>query len=82
MSNDGKLTDKDGNSLADNKIVMYDNKIEEVKTGMLTLYIVSGILIMVIFVGGGTYYYSNRKTGKVKLIKGKIRKRKIHKNGV
>ena len=77
MSSDGSLTDKDGKSLADNKLTMYDKKIPDVKTGMDGIYKVFGILFGVIILGGGTYYFVQRKN--TVSVPCKIRKRRIYK---
>lgn len=83
MNDDGTLTDKDGNSLEDNKLVMKDEKIKEVKTGLLPVFIVFGIVIVVGGLGIGSYYYVKRTSNVVNDNsndkKNKIRKRKIHK---
>ncbi len=77
IKSDGTLTDKDGKSLANNKLVMQDKKIDELKTGMGRLYIVLTIFVVVIALGGTTYYFTIKKNQQ--LIPLKIRKRKIHK---
>ena len=77
MGTDGKLTDKDGKSLADNKLVMHDKKIDEVKTGMDKVYKVVGICLFVVAVGASSYFYMNQKNHPNSSLK--IRKRKIHK---
>ena len=77
MGTDGKLTDKDGKSLADNKLVMHDKKIDEVKTGMDKVYKVVGICLFVVAVGASSYFYMNQKNHPKSSLK--IRKRKIHK---
>ena len=80
LKEDGTLVDKDGNSLKEQKIVMYDKRIEEVKTGQLSLYIVIGMLAGVVVLGGGTYYYITHKNSVVTSKSTvKIRKRRIHK---
>lgn len=75
LKDDGTIVDKDGNSIKDSTLVMKDSKLEEVKTGQLSLYIISGLTIVMIGVGAGTYYLMGQK--KIDVIK-KIRKRKIH----
>lgn len=77
MKSDGTLTDKDGKSLADNKLTIQDKKIPEVKTGMDKLYKVLVIFLIVILLGGVSYYLTIKKKGTAVPIK--IRKRKIHK---
>lgn len=77
MKSDGTLTDKNGKSLADNKLTMQDKKIQEVKTGMDKLYKVLVIFLIVILLGGVSYYLTIKKKGTAVPIK--IRKRKIHK---
>ena len=56
---------------------MQDKKIDELKTGMGRLYIVLTIFVVVIALGGTTYYFTIKKNQQ--LIPLKIRKRKIHK---
>ena len=83
LKTDGTLADKDGNSLADNKLVMADKRIDELETGSLSTYMVLGILVVVVGLGAGSYYYlthskvNNSVTNKV--VDKKIRRRKIHK---
>lgn len=77
MKSDGTLTDKDGKSLANNKLTMHDKKIQEVKTGMDKLYKVLAILLTVAVLGGVSYYLIIKKN-KPSMTQ-KIRKRKIHK---
>ena len=79
MKKDGTLADKDGNAIADNKIVMKDEPIKQVPTGMLSIYIVLGILVIVVIVGSCTYYYSAKGIRRSSVKNDKIRKRKIHK---
>lgn len=89
LSSDGKLTDKDGNSLADNKLVMHDKAIQEVKTGSLSLYIVVIVLVSMAVLCIGSYCYVNMVNSNDKDIvsshakdevkRTKIRQRKIHK---
>ena len=86
---DGSLTDKDGNSLTDNKLVMYDKAIREVKTGSLSLYIIIFTLILMTILGIGSYCYVNMVNSNDETVgsnyantekKGtKVRQRKIHK---
>ena len=57
MKNDGTLTDKDGKSLADSKLVMHDKKLTEVKTGMLTTFIVALIIFVVSIIGVYSYFF-------------------------
>ena len=56
LTEDGKLVDKDGKSLADNKLVMYDKKINDVKTGMLGLYITFCVVIVAALSGIASYF--------------------------
>ena len=77
MKTDGTLTDKDGKSLTNNKLTMYDKKIQEVKTGMDKLYKVLIILLAVAVLGGISYYLIIKKNKPS--MTPKIRKRKIHK---
>ena len=61
MKPDGTLTDKDGNSLKDTKIVMHDKKIPNVVTGPLALYVVGSILILTLGCGAGSYVMLNKR---------------------
>ena len=79
MKNDGKIYDVSGKLITDNKITMYDKKIEEVKTGQLSLYIVIGVLVSVGLLGVGTYYMMHKNGSSIAKFTSKIRKRKIHK---
>lgn len=76
VKEDGTLTDKDGNSLAENKLVMKDKSINDVKTSELPIIIIFIIGIAAIAVG--TTYYS-KKTPLVNNSNNtsKIRKRKL-----
>ena len=57
MTDDGTLTDKDGKSLANNKLVMKDAPIKDVTTGMLPIIIIGGLGVC--SVGGLGYAYFN-----------------------
>ena len=61
MKDDGTLTDKDGKSLKDSKIVMHDKKLQDVKTGSLGLYLVFAIIVGACAFGVGSYYKMNKK---------------------
>lgn len=58
MNEDGTLSDKDGKSLADNKIVMKDAPVKDVKTGMLPILLTSIVALASFAV---LYYYNNLK---------------------
>ena len=60
MTEDGKLVDKNGTSLANSKLVMKDAPITDVKTGMLPFVIISLLAIGSI---GGAFYVYNRSSG-------------------
>lgn len=77
LKEDGTLVDKDGKSLDNNKIEMFDTPLENKKTGSLDIYVITGIGLGVIVLGLGTYYYLN-KTKINDIVVKKIRKRKIH----
>lgn len=80
MKADGTLLDEDGNIINDKKIVMKDEPIEQVPTGMLAVYIVIGITVVVIIGGLSAYYYTAKGiVNKSSVRNSKIRKRKIHK---
>lgn len=87
INENGDLSDKDGNSLAGNKLVMHDTALQEVKTGSLPLYIIVFTLIFVTVLGVGSYCYVNMNNKEVLNLKNenelnekKVRQRKIHKN--
>lgn len=82
LKSDGSLVDEDGKSLKDHKLIMHDKKIDEVKTGMLSVYLVGGFIILAGALGAGSYYYLNQKNGKNIIKVDKIRKRKLHKTGL
>lgn len=77
LKEDGTLVDKDGKSLDNNKIEMFDTPLENKKTGSLDIYVITGIGLGVIVLGLGTYYYLNKTKINDVVVK-KIRKRKIH----
>ena len=86
MKSDGTLTDKDGKSLKDNKLVMKDTAIKDVKTGDLPIIII--VIVGLSAAGIGIYYYikdkknindNNANKQVVKKLTEKVRKRKIHK---
>lgn len=79
MKSDGTLVDKDGKSLKDSKLLMKDDPIKDVKTGMSSIYMIFGILVVVVGLGTVSYYYLNQKSSS-SVNKDKIRKRKIHKS--
>lgn len=79
LKDDGTLVDAFGNSLADNKLVMYDMPIIEIPTGSLSTYIVGGIFVLVIALGIGSYLYLRKTKTPVGEDSKKVRKRKIHK---
>lgn len=71
MNKDGTLTDENGKSLKDNKLVMKDSKIGEVKTGILPI-IISGVIGLGA-IGGIVYAYKRNAKGVVK-VNGKTKK--------
>lgn len=80
MKSDGTLTDINGKSLANNKLVMYDAKIQDVKTGELPIVPIAIVGIGAVGIGGYFYLKSIKALPVAgKKISGKIRKRKIHK---
>ena len=77
MNDNGVLTDVDGNPLSDNKIVMHDKPINDVKTGDKYIITIIVITLSCLIIGVGMYYYSNKNKFNGN---GKIRKRKIYLN--
>lgn len=77
MNDNGVLTDVDGNPLSDNKIVMHDKPINDVKTGDKYIITIIVITLSCLIIGVGMYYYSNKNKFNDN---GKIRKRKIYLN--
>ena len=55
VNQDGTISDKDGNLITDNKIVMKDKKIEQVPTGDILIGVV--IILGILGIGYGSYYY-------------------------
>ena len=72
MNKDGSVSDINGKSLADNKLVMYDGKLVTVTTGDLPILII--IVLAVLGVGFVIYYKNNKDIIQNKI--NKIRKRK------
>lgn len=79
LREDGILVNKEGKPLGNNKLIMYDAKIKEVKTGMLPFFIVFGTLIGAVVIGLIAYYFMN-PNNRSKIMK--FRKRKVHKMSV
>lgn len=80
MNDNGEITDIEGNPISDNKLVMKDDAIADVKTGRVVIII--AVFVGLGAIGLGTYYYSKVNGGLAfagNVISGKIRKRKIHK---
>ena len=61
LNADGSLSDANGKSLKDSKIVMHDKKIGDVKTGMLKFYVVFLIITIGIVGGIGSYLYFKKQ---------------------
>jgi hypothetical protein len=55
VNQDGTVSDKDGNLITDNKIVMKDKKIEQVPTGDILIGVV--IILGIVGIGYGSYYF-------------------------
>ncbi len=77
MTDEGILTDVNGNALADNKIVMHDKPINNVKTGDKYLIAIVLIALSCVAIGVGTYCYSNRDNNQ-NFSSQKVRKRRIY----
>lgn len=65
VNEDGSLTDKDGKSLKDSKLVMRDSLIKDSKTGSLGTYIVAMILVLATIGGFGSYYLLKKQENKI-----------------
>lgn len=87
LKEDGTLVDVNGKSLKDNKLVMKDKKLDEVKTGNLTAIIVIGVIAVMVGLCLSSYYVLEHKNNNIikntdKVLdknKSKVRKRKIRK---
>ncbi len=68
LKSDGSIVDKDGKALKDKKLVMYDSKMKNVKTGSLSSYVITGIIVGAIALGMASFYYitKNNKISKEK----------------
>ena len=72
MNDDGTLSDGNGKSLANNKIVMKDKPIPDVKTGDIITMVASMLFLIVI--GFASYYFFDNKDDIVK----KVRNRRVN----
>ena len=63
VKEDGTLTDKDGKSLANSKLVMHDKLIKDSKTGMLGIFVI--MAVFVVSCVAGVYSYLNLKKNNV-----------------
>ena len=61
MLDDGTLADKDGKSIANNKIVMKDEPLEDKKTGMLPIIIISIFAFVSLGALAYVYVFKNKK---------------------
>ena len=61
MLDDGSLADKDGKSIANNKIVMKDEPLEDKKTGMLPIIIISIFAFVSLGALAYVYVFKNKK---------------------
>lgn len=81
VNEDGTVTDKDGKSLKDNKLLMEDKKIEQVKTGQFAIILVA--IIGTLAAITAVYFSKKTKFASDNIPRAennnKIRKRKIHK---
>ena len=80
MTDEGILTDVDGKAISDNKIVMQDKPIHNVKTGDKYFVVIILIALSCLVLGFGSYYYSNRGNlgGNSKIRKRKIYSKKLN----
>lgn len=65
LNSDGSLSDANGNSLANNKLVMYDEPLENKETGSLNIYMVIGGLAMTVIIGIVGYIYFKKSDIKI-----------------
>ena len=65
LKKDGTLTDKNGKSLKDSKIVMYDKSIKDVKTGSLGTYIIALLFVLALVGGAGSYYFLKKRGNQI-----------------
>ena len=68
LNKDGTLTDKDGNSIKNNELIMKDDPIVNQKTGELPILTIVLVGICAIAVCGFSYYYLVKKNGFEKLV--------------
>lgn len=76
MNADGTVTDVNGNSLTDNKLIMYDGKLVTVTTGDIPILI---IIVLAVLGGGFAIYYKNNKDAIKNRINDYKKKKKINK---
>lgn len=82
LNEDGTLVDSDGNSLADNKLVMYDDVIKQVPTGDIPIIVIT-IIAFAAF-AWFLYYFNNKGSNdsdvgkKVNNIMKRLKGRKLH----
>ena len=62
VKEDGTLTDINGKSLKDSKIVMQDKPINDVKTGMFGIFVIIGFLAISGVAGVASYYKLKQNT--------------------
>ena len=58
---DGTLSDKDGKSLKDSKITMYDKPIKDVKTGNLGVHVIFAVLLFASICGVSSYFFLRKQ---------------------
>ena len=61
LKKDGTLTDKDGKSLKDSKITMYDKPIKDVKTGSLGIHMMFAVLLFASICGVCSYFFLKKQ---------------------
>ena len=61
VQEDGTLTDINGKSLADSKLVMKDSLIKDTKTGMLGIFVIVGVLVASSIAGVVSYLKLKKK---------------------
>lgn len=71
VKEDGTLTDINGKALSEGKLVMHDKAIGETKTGMIGIYVLSGILLISVSLGIVSYINLRKRSKEEIFVNGK-----------